>query len=90
MQINNINDFHIFNNKYKPIQNTQTRFVTFAGKDTFNRREKKFINPVTKQHDRKIERMANSLSAKGASKSTQLAKAGIDASTGEYSPYFRK
>ena len=90
MRVNNINNFHIFNNQYKPIKNTQTRFVSFAGQDSFNQQEKDFINPVTKQYDKKIEKMAKDLLNRSASKHIKLAKTGIDASTGEYSPYFKK
>ena len=90
MRINNINNYHIFNNSYKPNQNNQTRFVSFANKDSFNKQEKDFTNPITKQYDKKIEKMANNLLNRSASKHIKLAKSGIDASTGEYGPYFKK
>ena len=38
----------------------------------------------------KIEKMAKDLLNRSASKHIKLAKTGIDASTGEYSPYFKK
>ena len=90
MRISNINNYHIFNNSYKPNQNTQTRFVTFSAKDTFKKESKKYINPVTNQYDKKIEKMEKDLFKRCGGVSYKLVKVGIDASTGEYSPYFKK
>ena len=90
MRINNINNYHIFNNSYKPNQNNQTRFVTFSAKDTFKNNQKNYINPVTKEYDKKIKKMELDLYKRNGGKCYDLAIAGIDASTGEYSPYFKK
>ena len=92
MLINNINNINIKNVQNKLSLNAQTKFISFAGWDSFTYKID-HINPVTNQHDSKIKKKEAELIAKGVNVrnyANMIAKAGIDEQTGEYSPYFNK